>query len=165
MWFIWIAQDIHRICYVYNYGPPRGKAGQRMCLESWALASLLPEDALLSRIALMSILGFPLWYYFQYSLLSLSLPPSFSLPPFFFFFAFRFKVSESVARPRQNPDRTASRNRASDYYYPGSEDFVLKIQFPCYRQIFRSPLRFPALPAALHLACGSLPHILSLTIL
>ena len=94
-----------------------------------SLASLLPEDALLSRIALMSILGFSV-----------------------------FKVSESVARPRQNPDRTAFRNRAL-IIYPGSEDFVLKIQFPCYRQIFvrrcasprfrpRSPCTWPRLPTS-----------------
>ena len=146
MWFIWIAQDIHRICYVYNYGPPRGKAGQRMRLESWVFGQSFARR----RLAFSYCLNVDPRFFPSLSL-------SLSLTLFFFCFSV-FKVSESVARPRQNPDRTAFRNRAL-IIYPGSEDFVLKIQFPCYRQIFvrrcasprfrpRSPCTWPRLPTS-----------------
>lgn len=120
MWFIWIAQDIHRICYVYNYGPPRGKSGQRMCCELWPV---------FARRRLV----------FSYCL---NVDPRFFL--IFRFSLFLFKVFESVTRSWK-PSRTVSRNRASDYFYPGSEDFMLKIQFPCYRLfLFASVSAHPA---------------------
>ena len=94
---------------------PVGKLVKGLCIAIFG--QTLPEDALLSRIALMSILGF------------------FSFPLFFFVFIIFFKVFQSVL-PGRKPSLTVSRNRASDYFYPGSEYFILKTQFPCYRHFF-----------------------------
>lgn len=67
---------------------------------------------------------------------------------FFFVFIIFFKVFQSVL-PGRKPSLTVSRNRASDYFYPGSEYFILKTQFPCYRHFLFNPfLRF-----RVHLAC------------
>lgn len=96
-------------------GIPVGKLVKGLCIAIFG--QTLPEDALLSRIALMSILGF------------------FSFPLFFFVFIIFFKVFQSVL-PGRKPSLTVSRNRASDYFYPGSEYFILKTQFPCYRHFF-----------------------------
>lgn len=59
----------------------------------------------------------------------------FLTPLFFFVFIIFFKVFQSVL-PGRKPSLTVSRNRASDYFYPGSEYFILKTQFPCYRHFF-----------------------------
>lgn len=111
---------------------PVGKLVKAGCIAIFG--QTLPEDALLSRIALMSILGF------------------FFL--FFFVFIIFFKVFQSVL-PGRKPSLTVSRNRASDYFYPGSEYFILKTQFPCYRHFLFNPfLRF-----RVHLACDfSIPY-------
>lgn len=53
MSFIWIAQDIHRIRYNYNYGPLE-ESSVKDCRKSFGRS--LPDSATL-RIALMSILG------------------------------------------------------------------------------------------------------------
>lgn len=73
---------------------------------------------------------------------------------FFFVFIIFFKVFQSVL-PGRKPSLTVSRNRASDYFYPGSEYFILKTQFPCYRHFLFNPfLRF-----RVHLACDfSIPY-------
>lgn len=97
-------------------GIPVGKLVKGLCIAIFG--QTLPEDALLSRIALMSILGF------------------FFLPPLFFRFHYFLQSVPKCFLPGRKPSLTVSRNRASDYFYPGSEYFILKTQFPCYRHFF-----------------------------
>lgn len=111
MWFIWIAQDIHRICYVYNYGPPRGKAGQRVCRELW-------PDFTRRRLD------------FSYCL---------NVDPRFYHFLFFVFFQKCPKVPGRNPAILSLETERSDYFYPGSEDFSLKIQFPCYRYHLFAP--------------------------